>query len=274
MTTTPSTSIIFAKELPAGRAGLRHAIPAEWTKFWSVRSTPWSLFALVVATLGLGALSTNALHGQQFATLDPTRRVLVGFNLGQFAIGVLGVLFISAEYGTGQIRSTLAALPRRPVVLGAKAIVMGGVALVVGEILSFVTFYMGHAILAGTASHVSLSDPGVMRVLIESGIYMSLMGLIGLGIASIIRNSAGSIATFAGLILILTLILGAMPQAIQNAVSRYLPANIGATVFSVITPGRLQGTPVFSSQAGLVILAVYALLLLSAGCFFMIRRDS
>ena len=274
MTTTPSTSIIFAKELPAGRAGLRHAIPAEWTKFWSVRSTPWSLFALVVATIGLGALSINALHGQQFATLDPTRRVLVGFNLGQFAIGVLGVLFISAEYGTGQIRSTLAALPRRPVVLGAKAIVMGGVALVVGEILSFVTFYMGHAILAGTASHVSLSDPGVMRVLIESGIYMSLMGLIGLGIASIIRNSAGSIATFAGLILILTLILGAMPQAIQNAVSRYLPANIGATVFSVITPGRLQGTPVFSSQAGLVILAVYALLLLSAGCFFMIRRDS
>jgi len=274
MTTTPATSVIFANELPAGRAGLRHAIPAEWTKFWSVRSTPWSLFALVVATIGLGALSINALHGQQFATLDPTRRVLVGFNLGQFAIGVLGVLFISAEYGTGQIRSTLSALPRRPVVLGAKAIVMGGVALVVGEILSFVTFLMGHAMLAGTASHVSLSDPGVMRVLIESGIYLSLMGLIGLGIASIIRNSAGSIATFAGVILILTLILGAMPQAIQNAVSRYLPADIGSTVFSVSTPPRLQGTPVFSSQVGLVILAVYALLLLSAGCFFMIRRDS
>lgn len=274
MTTSSATRTVFVKELPPGRAGLRHAIPAEWTKFWSVRSTPWSLFALVVATIGLGALSTNALHGQPFAIPDPTHRVLVGFNLGQFAIGVLGVLFISAEYGTGQIRSTLAAMPRRPVVLGAKAIVMAVVALVVGEILSFATFFMGHAILAGTASHVSLGDPGVIRVLIESGVYLSLMGLIGLGIASILRNSAGSIAAFAGLLLIVTLILGAMPQAIQNAVSRYLPANIGSTVFSVSTPPRLQGTPVFSSQVGLIILAVYALLLLSAGCFLMIRRDT
>jgi hypothetical protein len=113
-----------------------------------------------------------------------------------------------------------------------------------------------------------------MRVLVESGIYLALMGLIGLGLATILRNTAGSIATFAGLVLILTLLLSAMPASIINAVSRYLPANIGATVFAVSTPGRLQGTPVFSSQVGLVILAVYALVLLGGGCILMIRRDT
>jgi hypothetical protein len=274
MTAVSNAPVSFERELPSGRAGLRQALSAEWTKFWSVRSTPWSLFALIVATIGLGALSTNALHGQPFAFPDPTRRILVGFNLGQFAIGVLGVMFISAEYGTGQIRSTLSAMPRRPVVVAAKAIVMGGVSLVVGEILSFVTFFMGSAILAGTQSHVSIGDSGVMRVLVESGIYLALMGLIGLGLATILRNTAGSIATFAGLVLILTLLLSAMPASIINAVSRYLPANIGATVFAVSTPGRLQGTPVFSSQVGLVILALYALVLLCGGCILMIRRDT
>ena len=272
--TTPPTEAVFSVDAPSGRAGLRHAVRAEWTKFWSVRSTPWRLFALVVATIGLGVLSTHALLTQPGFTTDPIRRILVGFNLSQFAIGVLGVLFLSAEYGTGQIRSTLSSMPRRPGVVGAKAIVMGGVGLVVGEILAFVAFFIGSSMLSGSPSQVSIGDPGVVRVLVESGIYIALLGLIGLGIASILRNSAGSIATFAGALLILTLIISAMPTFIVNAVSRYLPLNIGATVFSIGPPPRLQGTPVFSPLVGLIILAAYALVLLSGGCLLMIRRDS
>lgn len=267
-----STIPEFTTEFPHGRAGLRHAIRAEWTKFWSVRSTPWSLVALVVAIIGLGALATNAVHSEVLP--DPTRRMLVGFNLGQFAVGVLGALYLSAEYGTGQIRSTLAAMPRRPVVLAAKAIVLTVVSVGFGEALSFSTFAMGHAMLSGTASEVSMNDPGVLRVLVESGIYLALMGLIGLGLAAIIRNTAGSIAAFAGVILILTLIIGSMPTAIINALSRYLPANIGATVFSVSNPPRLSGVPVFSPFVGLVILAVYAAVFLSVGVYLMSRRDT
>lgn len=274
MSTTADIDPVFTISEPEGRAGLRQSVRSEWTKFWSVRSTAWSLFALVVVTLGLGALSTNAMASQRFAEFDPVRRILIGFNFGQFAIGVLGVLFISAEFGTGQIRSTLAALPRRRVVLGAKAIVLGAVSLVLGEILSFATFLLGDAILSGSTTHVALSDPGIVRVLVESGVYLALMGLIGLGFGAIIRNSAGSIASFAGIVLILTLIIGAMPHAIINAVSRYLPANIGATVFAVSTPGRLSGTPVFSPLVGLCVLALYALILLFAGSYLMTRRDT
>jgi len=246
VTTNASTSLDeYVPQSPPGRASLRQAIPAEWTKFWSVRSTGWSLFALVLATIGIGALSTNALSGQPFPEPDAIRRILVGFNLGQFAVGVLGVLFISAEYGTGQIRSTLAAQPRRHNVLAAKAIIVGAVTLVVGEFLSFVTFLMGHLILSGSASQVSMSQTGVVRVLVESGVYLALMALIGLGLGSFIRNTAGAIATFAGLILILSLLINAIPTSIQDAISRYLPGEIGATVFAVSTPPRLSGVPTF-----------------------------
>lgn len=273
MSTTDTPREQFVVNERTGRTGLVNAVRAEWTKFWSVRSTPWSLFALFVAIVGLGALSTNALASQHFAMPDPTRRILVGFNLGQFAIGVLGVLVISAEFGTGQIRSTFAAQPRRSVVLGAKAIVLGAVSLVLGELISFATFLVGDAILSGSPSRVTLGDPGVVRVLIDSGIYLALMGLIGLGIASIVRNTAGAIATFAGVVLIITLLINAMPTSFINAVSRYLPANIGATEFAVSTPGRLAGTPVFSPLTGLLVLSLYALVLIGSGVVLMIRRD-
>lgn len=274
MTTTLDYTVPYVATVPEGRAGLRQAVRAEWTKFWSVRSTPWSLVALLIVTIGLSLLSTNALRSQHGIALDAMRRIFVGFNLGQFAIGVLGVLFISAEYGTGQIRSTLSVMPRRSVVVAAKAIVMGGVGLVVGEILSFATFFIGDAMLSGTSAHVAFSAPGVLRVLIESGIYLSLLGLIGLGIATLLHNSAGAIATLAGFVLVLTLLVSAMPTVIINAVSRYLPANIGATVFSTNSSPRLSSVPVFSATTGLVVLASYVVILLGFGVYTMVRRDT
>src|SRR3974390_3785927 len=109
---------------------------AEWTKLWSFRSTMWALVSTGVAVVGLCALSTGTVSASDLID-DPTRRSLIGIFLGQLIFGVLGVLVMSAEYGTGTIRATLSAVPRRPVVLAAKVVVFGAVALVVSEILAF-----------------------------------------------------------------------------------------------------------------------------------------
>ncbi len=255
------------------RAGLRCALRGEWTKFWSLRSAAWSVFALAFVTYGLCYLSTSALRGQPHVT-DPIMRVLVGFNFGQFVIGVLGVLFLSSEYSTNQIRSTMAAMPRPGIVLGAKAIVVGGVGLVLGEVLSFSTYYLGRLILARHAGQISLSQPGILRVLIESGIDLAIVGLIGLGIASIIRSSAASLSVFTGIMLVLTVVLFALPGIIVHDVSRFLPANISSTVFASTTPSQLQGTPLFSPFIGLLLLALYAAVLLIVGGWTMTRRDA
>lgn len=255
------------------RAGLRCALRGEWTKFWSLRSAGWSVFALALVTYGLCYLSTNALRSQARID-DPIMRVLVGFNFGQFVMGVLGVLFLSSEYSTGQIRSTVAAMPRPGIVLGAKAIVVGGVGLALGEVLSFSTYFLGRFILAGHASQISISQPGILRVLIESGIDLAIVGLIGLGIASIVRSSAASLSIFTSVMLVLTVVLFAMPGVIVHDMSRYLPANISSTIFASTTPSQLQGTPLFSPLVGLLIIALYAVVLLAVGGWMMTRRDT
>jgi hypothetical protein len=238
-----------------------------------LRSAGWSVFALAFVTYGLCYLSTSALRGQAHVA-DPIMRVLVGFNFGQFVMGVLGVLFLSSEYSTGQIRSTMAAMPRPGIVLGAKAIVVGGVGLVLGEALSFSTYFLGRFILAGHASQISLSQPGILRVLIESGVDLAIVGLIGLGIASIVRSSAASLSIFTSVMLVLTVVLFALPGIIVHDLSRFLPANISSTVFASTTPSQLQGTPLFSPLIGLLLISLYAATLLVVGCWMMTRRDS
>jgi ABC-2 type transport system permease protein len=292
---------IFETEQPSGRTGLRRAMAAEWTKLWSVRSTMWTLVATGLAVVGLCALSTGAVSPSDIID-DPTRRSLIGVFLGQLIFGVLGVLVMSAEYGTGTIRSTLSAVPRRPVVLSAKVLVFGAVAVVVSEILVFIAFALGQAILSakhavGTSGVVaqraqqlgvkvphivqsllsggsaSLGQPGVLRAVVGGGLYLAVLGLLALGLATIIRHTAGAISTFAGLVLVLPLIVEALPVSISNAVARYLPANIGLVMFSTHGPPDRVG-PAFSPWTGFGLLVLYTVVALGIGCWVLVRRDA
>jgi ABC-2 type transport system permease protein len=295
-----ATPAPFAVEQPPGRAGLRHAMAAEWTKLWSVRSTMWTLVATVVAVVGLCALGTGTVSPNDIID-DPTRRSLIGIFLGQLIFGVLGVLVMSAEYGTGTIRATLSALPRRPVVLGAKVVVFGAVAVVVSEILAFSAFAVGQAILSakhavGTGAAVqraqqfglklphdlqgvlstgsaSLGQPGVLRAVVGAGLYLAVLGLLALGLATIIRHTAGAISAFVGVVLVLPLIVGALPASISDALGRYLPANIGLVMFSTHgLPDRVASA--FSPWTGFALLVLYTVVTLGVGCWVLVRRDA
>jgi ABC-2 type transport system permease protein len=257
-----------------GRAGLRQAVRAEWTKFWSVRSTAWSLVVMLVAVVGICILATTVgTSGAQDHVQDPTRRSLTGLFLAQLAIGVLGVLVMSAEYGTGSIRSTLSAMPRRPVVLSAKIIVLGIVSLVVGQLLSFTAFFVGQALLPSAVGHATLSQPGVTRAVAGSGLFLAALGLLALGLATIIRHTAGAIAAFVAIVLVLPLIVQALPTSIVHAVTRYLPEAIGLNILST-TSSPFAGTPIFSPWVGLAILVGYAVAALAFGGWLMVRRDA
>jgi ABC-2 type transport system permease protein len=263
-----------AAPIPGGRAGLRQAVRSEWTKFWSVRSTAWSLAATVFLVLGICVLANATAANNGLHVPDPTRRSLVGFLLGQFAIGVLGVLVISAEYSTGSIRSTLAGMPRRPVVIAAKVVVFGAVALVVSEVLAFSAFFIGQALLSRTGYSATLSQPGVTQAVLESGLYLTALGLLALGMATVIRHTAGAIAAFAGILLVLPLVVPALPTSMVNAITRYLPANIGITILSSAQNTHIFSTPEFSASTGLAILAGYAAAMLVLGGWLMVKRDA
>jgi hypothetical protein len=275
---------------------------AEWTKLWSVRSTMWTLIATGVAVVGLCALSTGTVSASEIID-DPTRRSLIGIFLGQLIFGVLGVLVMSAEYGTGTIRATLSAIPRRPVVLGAKVMVFGAVAIVVSEIFTFTAFAIGQAILSGknvvgsstavaerahqlgvkvphsiqsalsSSGSASLGQPGVLRAVVGAGLYLAVLGLLALGLATIIRHTAGAISAFVGVVLVLPLIVQALPTSISDAVARYLPANIGLVMFSTNgLPDRIG--PAFSPWTGFGLLVLYTVVILGLGCWVLVHRDA
>lgn len=269
-----------AARAPRGADLWRRALLAEWTKLWSVRSTVVSLGVTVVLSLAIGAIATAtvaARWSEQPAlsrlTFDPTSLSLTGLLFGQLALGVLGILVVTSEYGTGTIRSTFAAIPQRWLVLTAKGVVYGGVALVVGEVVAFAAFFLGQGILQGSTPTASLGQPGVARAVIGGGLYLCVLGLLALAIGAIVRHTAGAISSFVGVLFVLPLIDQALPSGLRNDIGRFLPATIGAAMTAVrLNPGQVGEA--FGPWVGFGLLCGYTLALGVLGAWLTERRDA
>jgi hypothetical protein len=251
-------------------------VRSEWTKFRSVNSSYWTLLAAAVGMVGLSALLSAVFVGRYStisaadkATFNPTSFSLNGILLSQLAVGVLGVLVITAEYSTGMIRATFAAVPKRPTVLAAKAAVFTAATLVTGIVSSFAAFSVGQAILSSKHIQASIGDPGVLRSVFGAGLYLAVLGLLALGIGTLIRHSAGAIAAVFGLILVLPGVVLALPASWSNAISKYLPSSAGQAIFRTM-PNRTS----FSPWVGLLLFCGYTAVVLVAAGVALQRRDA
>jgi ABC-2 type transport system permease protein len=253
------------------------ALGSEWTKLTTVRSTVWALLATAVVGIGLGAIVTSA-QAARFASrslaaraaFDPTRSSLAGLLFAQLAIGVLGILVVSAEYSTGTIRATFSALPHRPLVLVAKTLVFGAITLVVGEVVSIVAFVLGQRILSGKTPTAALSDPAALRAVLSGGLYLLALGLLALGLASIIRVTAAAISTFVGILFILPIIADVLPSSFTSDISRFLPATIGTVMMSA----HYHGSDPFGPWPSFALLCGYAVVALVVGGVLLVHRDA
>lgn len=267
---------------------LPRVIRSEWIKFKSLRSTWVSFAAALVAAIGLGILfsSLRASHlaaanngGPKGAPgnpgpvinsgLDPTLISLRGLYLAQLAVGVLGVLMITGEYGTGMIRASLTSVPRRWPVLVAKVVVFGTVTFVISTAASLVAFLGGQAALHSHHLGVSLTSPGAARAVIGGGLYLTIVGLLALGCGFAVRNTGGAIATVFGLILVLPLLANALPSSWQNNVNQYLPLDAGTSLISTVRQPHSLGP-----GAGGAVFAIYALAALVIGMTVLLRHDA
>lgn len=255
---------------------------SEWTKLRSVRSTYWTLLAAVVVTVGISALVCS-IYASQYSTMsasdraffDPTSFSLNGVFLAQFAIGVLGVLIITGEYSTGAIRSTLAAVPQRRTVLAAKATVFTAVTLVVGLVSCFAAFLVGQAILSTQGIQAHLGDPGVLRAVAGSGIYLAVLGLFALGVGTLIRRSAGAISALFGVILVLPVLVQTLPSSWSNVIAKYLPSNAGQAIAQTVQAGpHSPGGEMLSPWVGMGVFCLYAAVALAFAAVVLRRRDA
>jgi ABC-2 type transport system permease protein len=239
------------------------AVRMEWVKLRTLRSTTWVLGAGMCVTIALGMV---AGFNTRSATGDPTSNVLAGIVFGQVVTGVLGVLTMTAEYSSGLIRPTLAAVPRRSRVLWAKACVLGGLTLAAGQITAFASFFGGIAVLRSTVPHPALTAGPVLRAVIMTGAYFAIVSLTGLGVGAIIRHGAAAVAILVGGLFVLPIVT---PGA--RGAARFMPELIAGNSLAAVKP--VAGFA-WSPWLELAIAAAYPAVLLAAGGVLLIRRDA
>ncbi len=259
----------------AGRAGLGGALRSEFTKIRSVRSTYWTLLALIVVTIGMGVLACAAAASRASEVrgpgFDPTFRSLVGLIIGQLIIAVLGALAITSEYSTGMIRTSLSVQPRRGTLFAAKALVFGAVSLVIGLVSAFASFFIGQAILSGHHLNVTLSQPHVLRAVVGAGLFLAVSGLLAFGLGAMLRSTAAAISTAIGLLFVVTILANFLPPSWQDHVDKWLPFDAGSQVWTVVTT---PGSHLFSAWTGFAVFAAYAAVAVAGGLVLFVRRDA
>jgi ABC-2 type transport system permease protein len=284
MTATATATVSRVEDHPGqqdvGRGRLfLDVMHSEWTKIRTVRSTFWTLVAAAVAMIAISVIASEVVVNQ-WDTLKPADKAgfsaielgVAGAFFAQLAVGVLGVLVMTTEYGTGMIRATFAAVPQRNTVLGAKALVLFLVTLVVGLVSSIASFFITQAIL-GTYSKAHLSasitDSGGLRTVLGAGFFLALMALLGFALGAVLRRSAGAVTALFGLVFFLPGLMELLPQSIKDNVNKYLPSNAGSAIYR-----QIKGSDVLSPGAGLAVLCAYALVALGIAALIVNRRDT
>jgi len=261
---------------PRGHYRVKHVARSEVVKMLTLRSTAITLgLAFVACLLVTGLVAHSALHhppSYYHFGYDPTQQALTGMITVALTGGVFGALLITGEYSSGTIRTTMAAAPKRSLLLATKVGVTTALALVFCELLSFLSFFLGQAILSGGgAPSATLASPGAARAVILTGLFIALLALMSFGFGLIFRSTAAAIASFVGVIFVLPLVM----HGISQSGVRYLPTNILTnSIMSTVSQG--QGGPFgpVSPVVGLLLMVLYAAIALAIGATVFIRRDT
>ena len=258
------------------RVTMGRVVRSEWTKLRSVRSTWIVLATAALLTVGLAAAFGYG-YGQQVnsgevqpSTAEAASAAFLGLDLFALVVSVFGVLQLAGEYGSGLIRASLVAVPRRLPVLWAKALVLVAVTAAVGVAVCFASFLVSQAFAGDHGA--GLGDPGVPRAILAAAAYPVAMGLLGLGIGAMLRHTAAAITVFvAALLIIPALLPAALSQRLQDAVVKYLPVIAGQAMYNL---GAASPTKMLAPGIGAIVLAGYVIVLLAGGAALLRRRDA
>jgi ABC-type transport system involved in multi-copper enzyme maturation permease subunit len=268
-------------EVPPGRKPARkvtapRVLRSEWIKLSSLRSIRITLLVSVVMMTGIGVIHAAAAvsnwsqeSAARKASFDPVGTVLTGYQFAQLAVGVLGVLVISSEYSSGMIRATLAAVPKRLPVLWGKAAVFTVVTLIIMTVASLAAFYAGMATLSGKHLNVAVSAPGVLRAVVGAGVYLAVVGLIGVALGALLRSTAGAIASLVGVVLLLPVLGDLLGSWVKAHIYPYLPSIAGGDLMAVRhASGTLQ------PWTGFAVMCAWAAAALAVAAYGLMRRDA
>jgi ABC-2 type transport system permease protein len=253
------------------------ALRAEWTKLRTLASTGWLLTGTVVLTVALSAAVAAATHVTADRGQDPTKLSLIGISLGQAVIAVIAVLAMSEEYASGMIHATLTAVPRRLVLLASKAANLAGLALLAGIVAVAGSLLAGRLMLPAAGLNpahgyplVSISRAPTMRAAAGSVLYLALIAVFSLGVATAIRDTAVSIGVVLGLLYLPPILAQAVTDPLRRHLLQIAPMSAGLAIQATTNLHTLPIAP----WAGLGVLATWAIASLLFGGLLLRLRDA
>jgi len=258
---------------------MSRALHAEWTKLRTAGGTGWLLLTTVVLMVGLGVLVSATVDCPSAGCAgDPTQISLTGVQVGQAVVAVLAVLAIGGEYGTGMIHVSFAAVPRRLVVLAAKALLVVGGVLLAGMVAVLGSLAAGRILLTGngfTPAHgqaaISLGDGPTLRAAFGTVLYLVLVALLSLGVATLVRDSATAIGTVLGLLYLAPIIASVVSDPHwHKRLERAAPSTAGLAIQATRDLASLPIGP----WAGLGVLALWTAAALGGGALLLQLRDA
>lgn len=263
---------------PTRRTGLRDALRAEWTKARTTSGTAWILVALAALTVALGAIAAVAAEQRAGVSRDLVKISLTGVQIGQVLAAGLAVVTVSSEYSTGMIATTLTAMPRRHVMLAAKAVLLTGMVLAAGAVGTLASVLAGRSILPGngfTTAHgyppLSLTDPSTLRAVVGSVLYLALVAALSLGIAVCVRDTATAMGTVLGVLYLFPILAEVLSDPDwTRRIQRIAPTNAGLAIQAT---NNLQALPI-APWNGLAVLGAWTAGSLLLGGVLLLRRDA
>ena len=256
------------------------ALSAEWAKIRTLPGTGWLLLGTVAVTVAVSAATSATQSCTSSAACHPdiTQLSLTGTDVGQAVVAVVAVLAVTGEYATGMIGTTLAAVPRRSVMLAAKAVVVTTLALTAGILAVLGSLLAGRLILPGQGYNpahgypdLSLADPTVLRATTGTVLYLALIALLSLGVATAVRDAAASIGTVLGLLYLFPVLgLAVSSPGWHRHLQQIAPMAAG---LEIQASTGLKTLPI-SPWAGLGVLAAWATAALLAGGLLLRYRDA
>lgn len=245
---------------------LGRTVKSEWIKLASIRSTWWTALAMVVMGAGFTTIICGIFANDIAAGSNdsPGEFITQGLIFSQIPAVVIGALLVTSEYGTGMIRSTLAATPMRARVLVAKAIVLSGFLFVVGTATAFIGYFGGNAFFRNEGVGISLGDEHILRSMFGAGLYMAGLGVFAAAMGLIVRNTAAAISIVLALVFIIGQVVQLIPGTFGEWVMKLMPGNAGPGIVVPVSFGPHMLSPwtgfaVFVGEIALLGLAGYSL---------------
>ncbi len=260
---TPSDPPVTERAHRDHRVTTWSVIRGEWIKFWSVRSTKYTLIAAGIATVVFGMIFSAVADSETApgpaALLDgPVDLALAGIGITEMIVGVLGVMIVAGEYSTGLIRTWFAAAGNRSRVILAKVAVLASSVFAMGLVSSTLAVVLGQAVYAGSQPTVPLSE--TIDVILGTSLYLTGIAMIGIALGFLLRSTAAGIGTLVGAVFIGPNLLQLLPDSITDVFLKYLPSEAGAAMMSQVSdPDLLSTGPAYAVFAawvvGLLVLA-------------------